>query len=36
MYRMAMAEAASDASTPVAAGQLTLRVDVQGVYELEK
>lgn len=36
MYRMAMAEQAADSSTPVAAGQLTLRIDVQGVYELEK
>jgi len=36
MYRMAVAEAAADAGTPVAAGQLTLRVDVQGVYELER
>lgn len=37
MYRMAAApEAAADMSTPVAAGQLTLRVDVQAVYELEK
>jgi len=30
------AEAAADASTPVAPGRLTLRVDVQGVYELER
>ncbi len=34
MYRMEMAQAA-DASTPVAPGELTLRVDVQAVYELE-
>lgn len=37
MYRMAAApEAAMDSSTPVAGGQLTLRVDVQGVYELAR
>lgn len=36
MYRMARAEAAMDASTPVAPGELVLRVDVQGVYELER
>jgi uncharacterized protein YggE len=34
MYRMAAAEAA-DASTPVAAGQLTLRIEVQGVFEVQ-
>jgi uncharacterized protein YggE len=36
MYRMAMAPEAADSSTPVAPGQLSLRIDVQGVYELEK
>ena len=36
MYRMEAASAPADMSTPVAPGQLTLRVDVQGVYELEK
>ncbi|MBX7247971.1 MAG: SIMPL domain-containing protein [Caulobacteraceae bacterium] len=36
MYRMAAQAEAADASTPIAAGQLTLRVDVQGVYELAR
>lgn len=35
MMRMAAAEAA-DSSTPVAPGQLSLRIDVQGTYELAK
>jgi hypothetical protein len=35
MMAMAKREAA-DASTPVSAGELELRVDVQGVYEVEK
>lgn len=35
MYRAARAEAAMD-STPVAPGELVLRVDVQGVYEMEE
>jgi uncharacterized protein YggE len=34
MYRMAARAEAADASTPIAAGELTLRIDVQGVYEL--
>src|SRR5690606_33835487 len=36
MYRMEMAQAASDASTSVAPGELTLRVSIQGVYELAR
>lgn len=35
MYRMAAMEASAD-STSVAPGQLTLRVDVQGVYEVAR
>lgn len=36
MYRMEMAQAAQDSSTPVAPGELTLRVNIQGVYELAR
>lgn len=35
MYRMEAVRAA-DASTPVEAGELTVRIDVQGVYELAR
>lgn len=34
MYRMAMAEAAPPPPTPVAAGELSLRIDVNAVWEL--
>ena len=36
MYRMEMAQAAQDSSTPVAPGELTLRVNIQGVYEVAR
>ena len=35
MYRMAAMEV-SDASTPVSGGELTVRVDITGVYDLER
>ena len=33
MYRMAMA-ADSGASTPISAGELSIRIDITGVYDL--
>lgn len=33
MYRMAM-QSSADASTPVSAGELTVRIDITGVYDL--
>lgn len=35
MYRMAMAQSA-DASTPVSAGELSVRIDITGVYDLAR
>ena len=36
MYRMAAVAEGMDASTPVSGGELTVRVDITGVYDLER
>ncbi|MFN5481245.1 MAG: SIMPL domain-containing protein, partial [Brevundimonas sp.] len=36
MYRMAAMAESMDASTPVSGGELTVRVDITGVYDLER